>query len=78
MIPQFDILTIGAQVFCLLISLFSYYLLNIKLTIPMFIEVKKFRIKKLGKSNLKLKNINNYIILKSHFNNNFLVKILKL
>lgn len=44
----------------------------------MFIEVKKFRIKKLGKSNLKLKNINNYIILKSHFNNNFLVKILKL
>ena len=49
-IPQFDLLTLGAQVFGLLISLFLFYYYTINITIPYFIEIKKFRNKKLIKN----------------------------
>ena len=48
--PQFDILTIGAQVFGLLITLYFFYYFNIKIVIPQFIEIKKLRLKKLKKN----------------------------
>ncbi|MBG7630970.1 MAG: hypothetical protein IZT56_11130 [Bacteroidetes bacterium] len=48
--PQFDILTLGAQVFGLLITLSFFYYFNISVVIPSFIEVKKFRTKKLIKN----------------------------
>ena len=51
-IPQFDILTLGSQVFGLLATLSFFYYFNISVVIPNFIEVKKFRTKKL------IKNIN--------------------
>ena len=49
-IPQFDILTLGAQIFGLLISLCFYYYFSITTTIPYYVEIKKFRIKKLNKN----------------------------
>ena len=49
-IPQFDILTLGAQIFGLLLTLSLFYYFNINLVIPNYIEVKKFRVKKLIKN----------------------------
>lgn len=49
-IPQFDILTIGAQVFGLSITLSLFYFFSISVVIPSFIEVKKFRTKKIIKN----------------------------
>jgi len=43
-------LTLGAQVFGLLITLSFFYYFNISTIIPSFIEVKKFRNKKLIKN----------------------------
>ncbi len=49
-IPQFDILTLGAQVFGLSITLSLFYFFSINVVIPSFIEVKKFRTKKIIKN----------------------------
>nr|YP_010139044.1 ATPase subunit 8 [Lithodesmium undulatum]QQJ94652.1 ATPase subunit 8 [Lithodesmium undulatum] len=57
-IPQFDIITLGAQVFGLLITLAIFYYYSINITIPKFIEIKKFRIKKLKKINNLVVKIN--------------------
>ena len=54
-IPQFDLLTLGAQLFGLLISLYFFYYYSISTSITNFIEIKKFRSKKLNK-NTKLVN----------------------
>ena len=48
--PQFDIMTIGAQVFGLLITLLVFYYYSITSTIPSYSEIKKFRSKKLIKN----------------------------
>jgi len=58
--PQFDILTLGAQIFSLLLIFTFFYFLNIKKngSIPLFIQTKKFRTKKLKK------NINNIDFIK--------------
>lgn len=50
-IPQFDILTLGAQIFGLLISLYFFYAYSISTSITNFIEVKKFRTKKFTNNN---------------------------
>ena len=47
---QFNLLTLGAQVFGLLITLSFFYYFNISIVIPSFIEIKKFRTKKLTKN----------------------------
>ena len=52
--PQFDILTLGAQISGLLVIFSFFYYLNIKKTIPLFIQTKKFRHKKLKESVTKL------------------------
>jgi hypothetical protein len=44
--PQFDIVTIGPQIFGLLLSLYFFYLYNITVIVSNFIEVKKIRTKK--------------------------------
>lgn len=49
-IPQFDILTLGAQVFGLLITLSLFYYFSMRVAIPNFIELKKFRTKKIIKN----------------------------
>jgi len=49
-IPQFDILTLGAQVFGLFFNLTLLYYFNIKILVPKFAGVKKFRTKKLRKN----------------------------
>ncbi len=46
-IPQFDILTLGAQVFGLLLTLSFFYYFSIILVIPNYTETKKLRVKKL-------------------------------
>ena len=56
-IPQFDLLTLGAQIFGLLISLYFFYLYSISNSITNFIEVKKFRTKKIFKNNMLLAEI---------------------
>nr|YP_010047254.1 ATPase subunit 8 [Eucampia zodiacus]QPJ79934.1 ATPase subunit 8 [Eucampia zodiacus] len=56
--PQFDLLTLGAQVFGLLLSLSLFYYYTISVTIPYFIEIKKFRTKKLTKNSELVTNIN--------------------
>ena len=55
--PRFDLLTIGAK------YLFFYllYSLSIQTAIPSFIEIQKFRIKKLVKNQEKVIYINNYL-----------------
>ena len=46
-IPQFDLLSLGAQISGLLFSFSFFYIYNMKNTLPNFIEVKKIRSKKL-------------------------------
>jgi len=41
--PQFDIISLGVQVFGLLISFLILYFYNMKNVTPDYIEVKKFR-----------------------------------
>ena len=59
MIPQFDILTLGAQVFGLFFNLTLLYYFNIKILVPKFAGVKKFRTKKLTNNYNEIKIINN-------------------
>jgi len=59
--PQFDLLTIGAQVFGLLVFLYFLYFLSIQTAIPSFTEIQKFRVKKLVKNQEKIIYINNYL-----------------
>ena len=47
---QFDTLIIFPLLFSLLTTLFFYYYITIKITIPNFFEVKKFRKKTLNSS----------------------------
>lgn len=61
-IPQFDILTLGAQVFGLLITLSLFYYFSITIAIPNFIEVKKFRTKKIIKNTNSVSSMNLDII----------------
>jgi len=60
--PQFDILTLGAQISGLLIVYSVFYYLNIKKTIPLVIQVKKFRTKKIETSFSKIKVVNKFLI----------------
>ena len=57
-IPQFDILTLGAQVFGLLITLYFFYYFSITTVIPNVIEVKKFRTKKIIKNTNTISSMN--------------------
>ena len=57
--PQFDILTLSSQIFGILVSLYLFYYFSICTTIPYFIEIKKFRTKKLAKNTLIINNTNN-------------------
>jgi len=43
-------LTLGAQIFGLLLTLSFFYIFNINLVIPNYVETKKFRVKKLIKN----------------------------
>ena len=56
-IPQFDLLTLGAQLFGLLISFYSFYYYCITISISNFIEIKKFRTKKLTQLNTQITKI---------------------
>ena len=63
-IPQFDILSLGAQIYGLLFSFLLFYYFNIKITIPSYIESKKFR-------NKKINTNHNFVdIITNSFNNN--------
>jgi hypothetical protein len=55
--PQFDILTIGAQLFGLLTILYCFYYYSINTVLPQFIEIKKFRTKKMTKNDKLIKKI---------------------
>ena len=55
--PQFDLLSLGAQIFGLLISFSYFYYYNIKNVIPLYVEAKKFRNKKLLTGSLKIKDV---------------------
>lgn len=57
MVPQFDFLTLGPQIFSLLIVLFFLYYFLVKYAALTFIQIKKFRVKKLLKSRRLKKNI---------------------
>ncbi len=57
-IPQFDILTLGAQVFGLLTTLSFFYYFSITTVIPNVIEVKKFRTKKIIKNTNTILSMN--------------------
>lgn len=67
--PQFDLLSLGAQITGLLISISILYLYGINNTLIMFSEIKKFRSKKLIKLDGKISHINKSIkdILKANF-----------
>nr|QYC61855.1 ATPase subunit 8 [Actinocyclus sp. mgcode 4] len=49
-IPQFDIITLGVQIFNLVLLFYTFYYINIRFLIPFCVEIKKFRIKKYKKS----------------------------
>ena len=49
-IPQFDILSLGVQIFNLSLLFCSFYYLTIQVFIPLYTEIKKFRVKKYKKS----------------------------
>jgi len=65
-IPQFDLLSLGAQLFGLITVLWVFYSITITKIIPKFIEVKKFRSKKITHSEFRVKEINNFV---SNFSN---------
>lgn len=46
-IPQFDHLSLGAQMFGVLPSFCLYYIFHMKKTLPGFVEIKKLRNKKI-------------------------------
>jgi len=58
LIPQFDLLTMGVQIFGLLISLGLFYYYSITKTIVGFIEVRKIRRKKRKKAPQTIDKIN--------------------
>ncbi len=68
--PQFDLLTLGAQLFGLLISLYFFYYYSISTSISNFIEIKKFRTKKINQNTESLtlvdKDLNNSLWLTSY------------
>ena len=45
--PQFDLLTIGAQIFGLLLSFSFFYYYSLTKSLTSFIEIKKLRSKKI-------------------------------
>nr|YP_010147282.1 ATPase subunit 8 [Coscinodiscus wailesii]QQP21843.1 ATPase subunit 8 [Coscinodiscus wailesii] len=65
-IPQFDLLSSGSQIFSLFCIVNLYYFFTVYKILPLCIEVKKFRIKKLKKNNVKLKTLKTF--LKSNVN----------
>ena len=72
--PQFDILTLSALIFCLLVSLYLYYYYSITNVILYYTEIKKYRTKKLVKNNLIVKNtetslFNNLWLLNNSYRN---------
>jgi len=75
--PQFDILTIGSQVFGLLIALSFFYYYSITVVIPMYVEIKKLRTKKLLKNFVSVDSIDNDIEKKSLLINNSYKNIFK-
>lgn len=54
--PQFDIVTLGVQISELILTFGLFYYLNIYITIPFFMEIVKFRKKKIKRSYLKISN----------------------
>jgi len=60
-IPQFDLLSLGAQLFGFLTVLWIFYTLNITKIIPKFIEVKKFRYKKITQSENIVRETNSFV-----------------
>ena len=54
----FNIVTLGAQVFGLLFTLFIFYYISILFVIPKFVEITKFRTKKLLKNTTSIKTMN--------------------
>ena len=74
--PQFDLLTIGAQIFGLLISFSVFYYYGITKSLISFTEIKKLRTKKLTKNNNLVtkidKDLNYNLWLISHCYTNFL------
>ena len=75
--PQFDILTIGSQVFGLLIALSFFYYYSITVVIPMYVEIKKLRTKKLLKNFVSVDSVDNDIEKKSLLINNSYKNIFK-
>jgi hypothetical protein len=70
--PQFDILTLSAQIFGLVLSLYFFYYFNITNPILHYSTIKKYRTKKLVKNNYAVKNThtsldNNYWLLKNSY-----------
>lgn len=75
--PQFDILTMGSQVFGLLVFFYFLYYFNIQNTIPCLIEIKKFRTKKLIKNQEKIIYTKNYLNNNLKYTHNFYQIFLK-
>nr|QYC61952.1 ATPase subunit 8 [Guinardia striata] len=70
--PQFDLLSLGAQVFGLLVSFSIFYYYNIEKTIPLYTETKKFRLKKLQVSSKKINLIDSKLsMIKTEDSNNY-------
>ena len=56
--PQFDLVSLTAQIFALILSFSSMYYFNIMRPIPIFVESIKFRRKLAGLDNEKVENTN--------------------
>ena len=67
--PQFDLLSLGAQITGLLVSITMLYFYGMNKTLVMFSEIKKFRSKKLVRLGGEISQINQSIksILKANF-----------
>lgn len=56
-IPQFDFLCFGVLVWSLLLSLVILYTLILLIILPLFVEVKKFRLKKISEESFFLQTV---------------------
>ena len=69
--PQFDLLTLSSQGVGLLVFFYFLYLINIQAVLPCFIEIQKFRVKKLAKNHRIITYVKGYLNSNLHFTYSF-------
>ncbi len=74
--PQFDLLSTGAQIFGLLLFFSLFYVFHIQESMPLFVETKKCRSKKVVKNTIELTTIDKNLDILKNRSGDIIVKFL--